>query len=123
MKMKFLSNGKIEQGCVLLGKNGNIRFKSEFAKDHGFIKGQKWRVGIDADENPMKHIFVLSPAKDNPQEGFKMTFQNKSWALAAKTLFKELNLIPPLKCRIEDFKDAEYEGFIITLSQPLPPHT
>jgi hypothetical protein len=115
MKMKFITSGRIEQGFVLIGKSGSIRFKSEFAKLHGFAPGQKWRMGVDSSESPAKHVFIIKPDPNNPQEGFKMSFQNKSWALAAKLLLYELKLTPPLKCKIEEFKDGEYEGFKITL--------
>lgn len=115
MKLKIFSNGKIEQGYALIGKTGALRFKQSFAESMQFEKGQRWLVGTDADEKPIKHIYIVKPSKENQHEGWKMIYQNKSWSLSGKTLVKELGLQVPLKCRVEIYKENGYDGFRMVL--------
>ena len=115
MKLKIFNNGKIEQGFALIGKTGSLRFKAAFAESMGFVKDERWLVGVDSDEIPTKHIYVVRPTDDIKHNGWKMQYQNKSWALAGKTLVKELKLEVPIKCKVEVYKENGYNGFRLVL--------
>lgn len=117
-KFKWFTTHKLEQGFCLIGKNGNFRFKQEIAKIMSFEKGERWLVGIDMNEQTPKHIYIIRPENKSDTNGFKMTYQNKSWSIAAKTVIKELGLKIPLKCKIEKYIDEKHEGLKITL--PIP---
>lgn len=115
MKLKIFSHGKIEQGYALIGKTGYLRFKQAFAQSMGFVSGDRWLIGTDADESKAKYIYVLRTKEENQCDGWKMIYQNKSWGLSAKTLINELKITAPLKCRVEVYKDDEYDGFRLVL--------
>ena len=44
MKLKFIVSGKIQDGTVLIGKTGQMRFKMKMAEAYGFKVGDKWLV-------------------------------------------------------------------------------
>lgn len=115
MNIKIFNNGKIEQGFVLIGKTGSIRFKTAFAENMGFVKDGRWLVGIDNDEIPTKHIYILRPDEENKHNGWKMQYVNKSWSLSGKTVVNELKLEVPIKCKVEVFKGNGYDGFRLVL--------
>lgn len=115
MNLVFYGTGKIEQGFALIGKNGQIRFKAAFALSMGFKKDERWLVGTDADEKPIKHIYIVRPKKEEQHNGFKMQYQNKSWFLSGRTLINELKLNVPLKCHVEPFKKDNIDGFRLVL--------
>ncbi|WP_019948064.1 hypothetical protein [Hymenobacter aerophilus] len=115
MKLKFYGSGKIEQGFALIGKTGQIRLKSAFAQSMDFKKDERWLVGTDEDEKPIKHIYILRPKREEQHNGFKMQYQNKSWFLSGKTVINELNLQPPIKCHVEPFKKEGFDGFRLVL--------
>lgn len=117
MKLKMFTNAKIEQGFVLINKFGAIRFKKEFAMDMGFKHNERWIIGIDKEENPVKHLYVIRPDKENEHNGFKMSYQNKSWFITCRTLLKELSIEFPAKCRMEEYNDDKYSGFRILLPE------
>lgn len=116
MSIHWFSTGKTEQGFCLIGKTGTFRFKQAFAEIMKFQKGERWLIGVDSKEKPTYIIFVRADG-ENKINGFKMIFQNKSWALSAKTVIKELGLSIPQKCKTELYKDEKYEGFKIVLSK------
>ncbi len=114
MKLKFFSSGRIELGFALIGKPGAIRFKQSLAVSMKFMKGEKWLIGIDEEEKKPTAIYIFRVSEDHPN-GFKMIYQNKSWSIAGKTVIKELKLAPPIKCKIEPYKDNEHEGLKLIL--------
>ena len=115
MKLKFYGSGKIEQGFALIGTTGQIRFKTAFAQTMDFKKDERWLVGTDEDENPVKHIYILRPKKEEQHNGFKMQYQNKSWFISGKTIINELKIAIPAKCKVEPFKESDYDGFRLVL--------
>lgn len=116
MKLIFYGSGKIEQGFALIGKTGQIRLKAAFAQSMGFKKDERWLLGTDADEKPIKHLYIVRPKKEEQHNGFKMQYQNKSWFLSGKTVVNELKLKVPLKCRVEPFEKEDIKGFRLVLS-------
>lgn len=116
MNFKIIVDEKKIANTILIGKTGLIRFKSSFSKLHNFDKSTRWLVGIDADEaGSYKHLFIIKAHKNSEVIGKKMICINNVWSLDVNHAIKEMKLKIPLTCDIEVFKDADLEGFKITL--------
>lgn len=114
---KFFTNGKIEQGFVLINQYGAIRFKKDLATDMGFVAGSRWLIGTNEEEEFPKFLYVLKANADNETDGYKMTFQNKSWSITCRNVLLALDVKYPAKCRMEHYKGDNYEGLRIILPQ------
>lgn len=108
MNFKIYKNEKLEKREILISSLGAIRFKQLSAREIGIEKGQRWLIAHDADEKPIKSIFLIRPEKE---EGFKVSYANNSYAINAKGLVKELGLKLPIKCTYSPFTHGKYSGF------------
>lgn len=117
MNIEFIENLKVEKGIVLIGKTGQMRFKKNIVELYKIKEGQRYMIGYDKDETPCKTIFLY---QDENMNGFKVTFQNNSYTISAKTVALVLNLKLPIKAQIEpwnhsidlgDGKMKSVEGF------------
>ena len=59
MKIKFFRNGKTEQNVALLSKFKVLRVKIKVANKLGFNDNERYLIGADIDEIPVKHIYVI----------------------------------------------------------------
>lgn len=120
MKLKMFINGKMEQDTALFGANGQLRFKSKFAKVNGFVAGERWLVGTDEEEDQIKYIYVVKDLSDKKRDrGWVMSYQNKSWFISAKMLMKQLSITKSTRMQIEPFEDSQYKGMRLILPTPV----
>ena len=80
-------------------------------------QGQRWLVGTDAQEKPIKHIYMVK-AEDNNPRGFKISYGNSSYHINMKGVVWDLGLTPPLRCKYEEFRNGEYKGIKLILPNP-----
>ena len=99
-KIIFFENLKVEKGNVLIGKTGHFRFKKNIVKEYSMEDGQRYRVGYDTEEDKPKHIYFFV-ARDN--NGFLLSYKNKSYSISGKAICNELKLELPLKTTIERY--------------------
>jgi hypothetical protein len=102
MELIFIENLKVEKGNVLIGKNGQLRFKKNIVEQYKIKEGQRYMIGYDKDEKICKAIYLYPEENMN---GFKVTYQNSSYTICAKGVAKVLNLKLPLKTFIEPWND------------------
>ena len=107
MKIKFFENLKVEKGTVLIGKTGDFRFKKNIVKEYSIEEGQRYKVGYDTEEDVPKHIYFFL-ARDN--NGFLVSYQNKSYSISGKKICNELNLQLPHRTTIERYTHIEDKG-------------
>lgn len=107
MKIKFIENLKVEKGNVLIGKNGQMRFKKDIVEKYKIKEGQRYMIGTDDEEKPVKHLYLFP---DDNMNGFKVTYQNSSYTICAKGVANVLNLKLPLKTFIEPFNHSIDKG-------------
>lgn len=103
MKIEFIENLKVEKGNVLIGKNGQLRFKKNIVDQYHIKEGQRYMIGYDVEETPCKTLFLYP---DENMNGFKITLRNSSYTMCAKGVALMLNLKLPLKTQIEPWNDV-----------------
>lgn len=113
MKLKIINTPKTSQGHVFFGKNGQLRLRSELAKQLSLKKGERWLFGTDEDDKKNKFLYVL-PSIDDNQNGFKLMHSNSTWFFCCKTIANELNIETPKKyryfiCEIDNLKGFKIE--------------
>ena len=107
MKINFIKNEKIEKGNVLISKTGHFRFKRDIVKEYSIEEGQRYKIGHDTEEDTPKHIYFFL-ARDN--NGFMVSYVNKSYSISGKTICNELKLKLPCKTTIERYTHVQDKG-------------
>ncbi len=116
MNLKFLLNiSKKNETNVLIGKNGVLRFKAEFAKQYNFVHNEKWIIGYDKEELPIKNLYILKDDSNKLKSSFQMKLINGTWSMKVSNLIDEINIIIPQRCEIGIFKLEKLDGFKIIL--------
>ncbi len=117
MKLKFLnSESNKESTQILIGKTGQLRFKTDLAKSLDFIKNEFWQLAIDEEETPVKHIYLLREYPNKKLKiGNKMRCLNGRWSMEGNILIKELNIDLPIKCKFEQFSELGFKGLRLTI--------
>jgi hypothetical protein len=115
MKFKILSEKPVSKLTALVGKNGVIRINNLVAQMHKLSREDRWLVAVAENDKSNKSIYLI---KNNSSEGFKgnkMMYLNNSWSLKCENILREFKINPPVRCKVEDFKEADYEGLRIFL--------
>jgi hypothetical protein len=113
-QIKFYRNSKYIKDKILIGKTGQLRFKPSVVEKFSIKKGQRWMLGIDENENPTQHLYVLFN-NENDFDGYKVSEGNGNLYINAKTIVEELNIHGPLYCDYEPFHDKDYSGIVVKI--------
>ena len=123
MKLTFFRNGKIEQNVALLSKYSVLRVKNKIANKLGFNDCDRYLIGINKNEIPVKYIYVVKSknaiTEQDKDLGWQTKYNKHSWSISFKTIVNELNLKSrlPMWLRVEIFEDNEYKGFRLLLPE------
>lgn len=79
----------------------NLRFKMKLVNELNLNEGDILRVGIDKDEKPLKHFYVLKSNDPKVDVGFKVIIRNKSCMIAFKGMKDKLQIQRPGNCRYQ----------------------
>lgn len=118
MKLRILRNkARLNQGIntVLIGKTGNLRFRKEFAEKFKFSKNEHWVIGINEEEPEIEHIYFSRAKGSSKTDLWRLAYLNGNWFINVHSIVEELNLKKPIKCKIEQFKAQEFDGFRLLL--------
>ena len=103
MKITFFENLKVEKGNVLIGKTGDFRFKKNIVKEYN-VKVKSFPGNMF--DTP-KHIYFFL-ARDN--NGFLLSYKNKSYSISGKKICNELKLQLPCRTTIEHYTHIADKG-------------
>lgn len=115
MKLKFYDNPKTAKDEIYIGKTGQLRFKAEAVNQFGIEKGQRFRIGVDGSEAPIKHIYLVKSATS----GFKVSYGNSTYLMNTSGVWNQLNAVLPIRCKYESFSEGDYEGIKLILPKPI----
>jgi hypothetical protein len=114
MKLKFYSNQKLFKNNVHISVFGQMRFKTDFAKEFSIEKGQRWEIGWDADEETISAIYMVR--NKNGTDGFKVSYSNSAHHINIKHVLLKLGIKTPIQCKCEEFDIGEYRGIKVIFS-------
>lgn len=123
MELKFFRNGKIEQNVALISKYRILRVKMKVAAKLGFNDSDRYLIGTDKAENPIKYIYVVklktAVTEQDKDLGWQTKYNKHSWSMSFKTIANELNLESrlPMWLRVELFEDNEHKGFRLLIPE------
>lgn len=123
MELKFFRNGKIEQNVALISKYRILRVKMKVAAKLGFNDSDRYLIGTDKAENPIKYIYVVklktAVTEQDKDLGWQTKYNKHSWSMSFKTIVNELNLESrlPMWLRVELFEDNEHKGFRLLIPE------
>lgn len=123
MELKFFRNGKIEQNVALISKYKILRVKMKVAAKLGFNDSDRYLIGTDKLESPIKYIYVVKSKSATSEQdkdlGWLTKNNNHSWSISFKTVVNELNLESrlPMWLRVEIFEDDEHKGFRLLIPE------
>lgn len=117
MNLKFFRNGKIEHNVALISKYKILRVKKKVATRLQFNDSDRYLIGTDESESPVKYIYVVKSKKAVTEQdkdlGWQTKYNNHGWSISFITIVNELNLETrlPMWLRVEVFEDDDYKGF------------
>lgn len=123
MELNFFRNGKIEQNVALISKYRILRVKMKVAAKLGFNDSDRYLIGTDKSEDPIKYIYVVKSktavTEQDKDLGWQTKYNKHSWSMSFKTIVNELNLEArlPMWLRVELFEDNEHKGFRLLLPE------
>ncbi|MBK7883564.1 MAG: hypothetical protein IPJ81_06995 [Chitinophagaceae bacterium] len=123
MELKYFRNGKIEQNVALISKYKILRVKMKIANKLGFNDSDRYLIGTDKAENPIKYIYVvkskMAVTEQDKDLGWQTKYNKHSWSMSFKTIVNELNLESrlPMWLRVEIFEDNDFTGFRLLLPE------
>jgi hypothetical protein len=117
MNLNIIQNNTQKKDIILIGKTGQIRIKSEFAKGAGLNKNDRWEVANDMDETgPERFIYLLKCCNTTVKRGKKMVIQKSAWSLDVKMAVNQLSVSIPMKSQIEIFKNENIDALRFKIS-------
>lgn len=112
-ELEFFINPKMEKQTVYLGRH-QLRFKMKCVKELDLKSGDILMVGLDKNEKPLRHLYVLKTDSDSAT-GFKVILRNNTCTISFKGMYDKLQLQKPCNARYELIKNEKFNGIKIVL--------
>lgn len=114
LNIEFYTNPKLTKNQVHIGKTGQLRFKKDIVEQFKIEKGQRWKIGWDASEKKATVIYMI--LDNDCVDGFKISYSNSTHHMNLKGVITKLGIKTPNNCKYESFKQDDYQGIKIILS-------
>lgn len=112
IELNYIQPAKTQRNTVLFSKNGQIRFKVNSVEKWNWKDVKYIKVGFDKNFND-KTTSCLYFAVGDESNGFKLSYQNKSYFISGKTILEEMGLSGKKGFRgVAETIDIEDEKFI-----------